>query len=80
MMAPSKLLPIVVRRFAHSGLYDTIAMNYLSEGVLCAWDAIGVSFVVLDAKTGEDVTSTLLFDAVTARPRRSPEMPEALVR
>jgi polyhydroxyalkanoate synthesis regulator protein len=74
-MAPSSdLPPIPVHRYAASGFYDTIAMSYLSELVLLAWAAVGVSFVVLDAETGQDVTNELSPGVVTGLPERAPEM------
>ncbi len=51
--------PIQVLRYAASGFYDTQARTYLAESVLLAWLAAGIDFVVLDAATGQDVSSDL---------------------
>lgn len=40
--------------------YDTVAGCYLTVTDLQKWTARDVSFVVLDAETGEDVTRILL--------------------
>ena len=52
--------PIVVKRFARSRLYDTIAARYLTVDDLREWAENDVRFVVVDAETGDDVTRVLL--------------------
>jgi len=56
----TQLQPILVKRYAESRLYDTVATRYLTVPDLRRWKARGISFAVIDAKTGEDVARILL--------------------
>ena len=51
---------ILVRRYARSRLYDTVARRYLRIDDLRPWRKDGVAFPVRDSETGEDVTRALL--------------------
>ena len=51
---------ILVKRYARSRLYDTVAGRYLTVEDLRHWAAVGVRFIVVDTETGEDVTRVLL--------------------
>jgi polyhydroxyalkanoate synthesis regulator protein len=59
---PAKIQPspILVKRYARDRLYDTVAGRYLTTTDLQQWMARAVSFVVVDAETGEDITRVLL--------------------
>jgi polyhydroxyalkanoate synthesis regulator protein len=57
---PAAQAPILVKRYARSRLYDTMAARYLTVATLRRWQATGVAFVVVDAETGGDVTRVLL--------------------
>jgi polyhydroxyalkanoate synthesis repressor PhaR len=59
-IASPKYLPILVRRYARSRLYDTVARRYLTVDDLRQWIKDGVSFQVQDSETGEDITRVLL--------------------
>jgi polyhydroxyalkanoate synthesis regulator protein len=52
--------PILVRRYARSRLYDTVAGRYLSVDDLRQWFKDGVRFEVRDSETGDDITRVLL--------------------
>ena len=52
--------PILVRRYARSRLYDTVAGWYLSVDDLRQWLKDNVRFEVRDSETGEDITRVLL--------------------
>ena len=58
--AVPKYPPILVRRYARSRLYDTVAGRYLSEEDLRQWLKDGVAFQVQDSETGDDITRVLL--------------------
>ena len=60
MPAKSPQSPILVKRYARDRLYDTVAGRYLNVTDLQKWMARAISFVVLDAETGEDITRVLL--------------------
>jgi polyhydroxyalkanoate synthesis regulator protein len=51
---------IIVRRYARSRLYDTVAGRYLTVDDLRQWLGDGVAFQVRDSETGEDITRVLL--------------------
>jgi polyhydroxyalkanoate synthesis regulator protein len=58
--ATPKCPPIIVRRYAGSRLYDTVAGRYLTVDDLRQWLKDGVAFQVHDGETGEDITRVLL--------------------
>jgi polyhydroxyalkanoate synthesis regulator protein len=58
--ATPKYPPIIVRRYAGSRLYDTVAGRYLTVDDLRQWLTDGVAFQVRDSETGEDITRVLL--------------------
>ena len=60
MRAAPKYPPILVRRYARSRLYDTVAKRYLSIEDLRRWRKDGVPFQVQDSETAEDITRVLL--------------------
>jgi polyhydroxyalkanoate synthesis regulator protein len=60
MPAKNMQSPILVKRYARDRLYDTVSRRYLTVTDLQKWMARAVSFVVLDAETGEDITRVLL--------------------
>lgn len=51
---------IIVKRYGRSRLYDTRRGRYVTLTDLRDWLRRGVSFVVLDTETGDDVTRVLL--------------------
>jgi hypothetical protein len=53
-------MPKLVKRYARTRLYDTEALRYVTLADLILWVANGISFVVIDAETGEDITRVLL--------------------
>jgi polyhydroxyalkanoate synthesis regulator protein len=60
MSAATKDRPVVVKRYARSRLYDVTNQNYVTVEQLRAWASKGIPFLVIDAETGQDVTSVLL--------------------
>jgi polyhydroxyalkanoate synthesis regulator protein len=60
MSAATKDRPVVVKRYARSRLYDVTNQNYVTVEQLRTWASKGIPLLVIDAETGEDVTSVLL--------------------
>jgi polyhydroxyalkanoate synthesis regulator protein len=60
MAAVPKYPPILIRRYARSRLYDTVATRYVTIDDLRQWSKDGVAFLVQDSETGEDITRVLL--------------------
>lgn len=52
--------PTVVKKYANRRLYDTGRSSYVTLGDLCEMVREGRDFVVYDAKTGEDLTRSVL--------------------
>jgi hypothetical protein len=53
-------MPKLVKRYARTRLYDTEALRYVTVADLMLWVSKGISFIVIDAETGEDITRILL--------------------
>jgi len=52
--------PVVVKKYANRRLYNTQSSSYVTLDDLCHMVKEGVEFVVKDAKTGEDITRSVL--------------------
>jgi polyhydroxyalkanoate synthesis regulator protein len=52
--------PILIKRYAGSRLYDPAAARYVTLEQLRRCQAQGVSFTVIDARTGADIRRVLL--------------------
>ncbi|MDE3015577.1 MAG: polyhydroxyalkanoate synthesis repressor PhaR [Pseudomonadota bacterium] len=52
--------PVVIRKYANRRLYDTGTSAYITLDDLCARVKLGEDFIVLDAKTGQDLTRQVL--------------------
>lgn len=59
-MPLAPIVPILVKRYARTRLYDTVAGRYLTLADLRQWRSRGIAFIVCDAETGDDVTQVLL--------------------
>ena len=51
---------VVIKKYANRRLYNTASSSYVTLDHLSEMVREGVDFVVLDAKTGEDITRTVL--------------------
>ncbi|MGH6629611.1 MAG: polyhydroxyalkanoate synthesis repressor PhaR [Burkholderiales bacterium] len=52
--------PIIIKKYANRRLYNTATSSYVTLEHLCLMVQDGVEFVVYDAKTGEDITRSVL--------------------
>jgi polyhydroxyalkanoate synthesis repressor PhaR len=52
--------PITIKKYANRRLYNTATSSYVTLDHLCQMVKGGVDFVVYDAKTGEDITRSVL--------------------
>ena len=57
---PAGAKPIVVKKYANRRLYNTGTSTYVTLEDLAAMVKTGEDFVVYDAKTGEDITRSVL--------------------
>ena len=52
--------PIIIKKYANRRLYNTATSSYVTLDHLCLMVQDGVEFVVYDAKSGEDITRSVL--------------------
>ncbi len=52
--------PITIKKYANRRLYNTATSSYVTLDHLCQMVKDGVDFVVYDAKSGEDITRSVL--------------------
>lgn len=52
--------PITIKKYANRRLYNTATSSYVTLDHLCQMVKEGLDFVVYDAKTGEDITRSVL--------------------
>ena len=53
---------VLIKRIGAERLYDVDLRRYVLLDELYAWQLMAVSFIVEDAKSGEDVTAAVLAD------------------
>ncbi len=58
--AEAKAAPITIKKYANRRLYNTATSSYVTLDHLAGMVKEGVEFVVFDAKTGEDITRSVL--------------------
>jgi polyhydroxyalkanoate synthesis repressor PhaR len=56
----AKSAPITIKKYANRRLYNTATSSYVTLDHLCQMVKDGKDFVVYDAKTGEDITRSVL--------------------
>ena len=52
--------PVTIKKYANRRLYNTSTSSYVTLDHLCQMVKDGIDFVVYDAKTGEDITRSVL--------------------
>ena len=52
--------PVTIKKYANRRLYNTATSSYVTLDHLCGMVKVGTDFVVYDAKTGEDITRSVL--------------------
>jgi polyhydroxyalkanoate synthesis repressor PhaR len=57
---PGEPPPVVVKKYANRRLYNTESSSYITLDTLAEMVRVGRDFVVYDAKTGEDITRSVL--------------------
>jgi polyhydroxyalkanoate synthesis repressor PhaR len=55
-----KAAPVIIKKYANRRLYNTAKSSYVTLDHLAAMVRVGEDFVVYDAKTGEDITRSVL--------------------
>lgn len=75
-------VPIVVKKYANRRLYNTATSSYVTLENLAAMVRSGQDFVVQDAKSGEDITRSVLTQIIFEEEARgeSPMLPISFLR
>jgi polyhydroxyalkanoate synthesis repressor PhaR len=56
----SDAAPVTIKKYANRRLYNTATSSYVTLDYLCQMVKDGIDFVVFDAKTGDDITRSVL--------------------
>jgi polyhydroxyalkanoate synthesis repressor PhaR len=65
------LEPTIVKKYANRRLYDTGRSSYVTLDDLCEMLQRGYDFVVVDAKTGDDLTRSVLTQIIVEQESKS---------
>ncbi|MFO1189801.1 MAG: polyhydroxyalkanoate synthesis repressor PhaR [Alphaproteobacteria bacterium] len=57
---PPKAAPVLIKKYANRRLYNTATSSYVTLDSLCQMVRENIDFIVQDAKTGEDITRSVL--------------------
>lgn len=68
--APGKA-PVTIKKYANRRLYNTATSSYVTLDHLCQMVKEGTDFVVYDAKTGEDITRSVLTQIIVEEEGKS---------
>ena len=52
--------PVIIKKYANRRLYNTSSSSYITLDDLAKMTRVGTDFQVLDAKTGDDITHSIL--------------------
>jgi polyhydroxyalkanoate synthesis repressor PhaR len=78
---PAEVPPVVVKKYANRRLYNTESSSYITLDNLAEMVRLGRNFVVYDAKTGEDITRSVLTQIIVEEEGKGRAMlPTAFLR
>ncbi len=66
--------PIIIKKYANRRLYNTETSNYITLELLSQMTREGKEFVVVDAKTDEDITHNVLTQIIMEEEQRGKNM------
>src|SRR5918993_5139291 len=76
-----KVAPITIKKYANRRLYNTATSSYVTLDHLCQMVKDGMDFVVYDAKTGEDITRSVLTQIIVEEESKGQNLlPESFLR
>jgi len=67
---PSRTKPVVVKKYANRRLYNTATSSYVTLDDLAKMIKEGGDFVATDAKTGEDITRSVLTQIIVEQEQK----------
>ena len=68
---PDAAKPVVVKKYANRRLYNTATSSYVTLDDLAKMIKEGGDFVAHDAKTGDDITRSVLTRSLSSRSKRA---------
>ena len=66
--------PVIIKKYANRRLYNTETSSYITLDLLSQMTREGREFVVVDAKTGEDITHNVLTQIIMEEEQRGKNM------
>lgn len=66
--------PITIKKYANRRLYNTATSSYVTLDHLCSMVKEGKEFQVVDAKTGEDITRSVLTQIIFEEENKGPNL------
>jgi len=66
--------PITIKKYANRRLYNTATSSYVTLNHLCSMVKEGKEFQVVDAKTGEDITRSVLTQIIFEEENKGPNL------
>lgn len=79
--ATTQTTPVVVKKYANRRLYNTESSSYVTLEDLAGMVRLGRDFVVYDAKSGEDITRSVLTQIIVEEEAKGRSMlPESFLR
>jgi polyhydroxyalkanoate synthesis repressor PhaR len=70
-----KPAPVVIKKYANRRLYNTATSAYVTLDHLSQMVKDKTDFVVYDAKTGDDITRSVLAQIIFEEEKRGPRLP-----
>jgi polyhydroxyalkanoate synthesis repressor PhaR len=67
---PTEAKPVVVKKYANRRLYNTATSSYVTLEDLAKLIKEGGDFVASDAKTGEDITRSVLTQSIVEQEQK----------
>ena len=71
---PSDVRPVVVKKYANRRLYNTATSSYVTLDDLARMIKEGGDFVAYDAKTGEDITRSVLTQIIVEQEQKGQKL------
>ena len=68
--------PIIIKKYANRRLYNTQSSSYITLDDLARMTREGIDFLVLDAKTGADITHQILTQIIMEEESHGEQMAE----
>ncbi len=79
--AQAQVDPVIIKKYANRRLYNTAASSYVTLDHLSEMVREGTDFIVLDAKTGDDITRSVLTQIIFEQESKGQSMlPVAFLR